>query len=46
MKTEPHAAPAGPVFQSAKEVEANLKTRMEKAVSDLQPVARKGKRIL
>jgi ribosome recycling factor len=36
MKTEPHAAPAGPAFQSAKEVEANLKTRMEKAVSDLQ----------
>jgi ribosome recycling factor len=36
MKTEPHTAPAGPVFQSAKEVEANLKQRMEKAVSDLQ----------
>jgi ribosome recycling factor len=36
MKTESHAAPDGPAFQSAKEVEANLKTRMEKAVSDLQ----------
>jgi ribosome recycling factor len=36
MKTESHAASDGPAFQSAKEVEANLKTRMEKAVSDLQ----------
>ena len=36
MKTEPHAAPAAGAFQSAKEVEANMKTRMEKAVSDLQ----------
>ncbi|MGO9261826.1 MAG: ribosome recycling factor [Bryobacteraceae bacterium] len=36
MKTEPHTAPAGLAFQSAKEVEANLKSRMEKAVSDLQ----------
>src|ERR1700761_7973550 len=36
MKTEPHAAPAGPALQSAKEVEANLKSRMEKAISDLQ----------
>jgi ribosome recycling factor len=36
MKTEPHTASNGPAFQSAKEVEANLKTRMEKAVSDLQ----------
>src|ERR1041384_45938 len=36
MKTE-HAAPAsGPVFNSVKEVEANVRTRMEKAVSDLQ----------
>ncbi len=36
MKTESNAAPEGPSFQSAKEVEANIKTRMEKAVSDLQ----------
>ncbi|MCU1232044.1 MAG: ribosome recycling factor [Candidatus Solibacter sp.] len=36
MKTEQPAAPSGPAFASVKEVEANLKTRMEKAVSDLQ----------
>jgi ribosome recycling factor len=37
MKTEQHAAaPSGPVFNSVKEVEANSKTRMEKALSDLQ----------
>jgi len=36
MKTEPQAAPSGPVFASVKEVDANLKTRMDKAVSDLQ----------
>src|SRR6266513_2441099 len=36
MKTEPHAAPSGPIFQSIKEVETNLKTRMEKAITDLQ----------
>ena len=36
MKTEQHAAPSGPVFNSVKEVEANMKTRMEKAISDLQ----------
>jgi ribosome recycling factor len=36
MKTEPHAAPSGSNFQSVKEVEANQKTRMEKALSDLQ----------
>ena len=36
MKTEQHAAPSGPVFTSVKEVEANIKTRMEKALSDLQ----------
>jgi len=36
MKTEPHVASAGPAFESAKEVDANMKTRMEKAVSDLQ----------
>jgi len=36
MKTEPHAAPSGPVFNSVKEVEANIKTRMEKSLSDMQ----------
>ena len=36
MKTERHAAPSGPVFTSVKEVEASIKTRMEKALSDLQ----------
>src|SRR6201998_4030038 len=36
MKTE-HAAPAsGPAFNSVKEVETNVKTRMDKALSDLQ----------
>src|SRR3974390_456794 len=33
MKTE---QPAAPAFNSVKEVEANLKTRMEKAITDLQ----------
>jgi len=36
MKTEQHVAPSGQTFNSIKEVEANLKTRMEKAISDLQ----------
>jgi ribosome recycling factor len=36
MKTEPHSAPSGHVFNSVKEIEANSKSRMEKAVSDLQ----------
>ncbi len=36
MKTEQHAAPSGPVFNSVKEIEASIKTRMEKALSDLQ----------
>ncbi|MCX6631029.1 MAG: ribosome recycling factor [Candidatus Solibacter sp.] len=36
MKTEQHTAPGGPVFNSVKEVEANLKTRMDKALMDLQ----------
>src|SRR5229473_257953 len=36
MKTEQHAAPSGPVFNSVKEVEASIKTRMDKALSDLQ----------
>ena len=36
MKTEQPAAPSGAAFNSVKEVEANLKTRMEKALTDLQ----------
>ena len=37
MKTEQHeAAPSGPVFNSVKEIEASIKTRMEKALADLQ----------
>jgi ribosome recycling factor len=36
MKTESHAAPSGTTFNSVKDVEANLKTKMEKAMSDLQ----------
>jgi len=36
MKTEQPAAPSGPAFQSTKEVDANLKSRMEKALGDLQ----------
>ena len=36
MKTEQHATPSGPVFNSVKEIEASIKTRMEKALSDLQ----------
>ena len=36
MKTEQPAATAGPAFNSVKDVEANLKTRMEKALTDLQ----------
>jgi ribosome recycling factor len=35
MKTEP-SAPSGHVFTSVKEIEASSKSRMEKAVSDLQ----------
>jgi ribosome recycling factor len=35
MKTEP-SAPAGHAFNSVKEIEASSKSRMEKAVSDLQ----------
>jgi ribosome recycling factor len=35
MKTE-QAAPSGSAFNSIKEVQASLKTRMEKALSDLQ----------
>src|SRR5579862_9497359 len=36
MKSEQPAAPAGPAFQSVKEVENNVKNRMEKALGDLQ----------
>jgi ribosome recycling factor len=36
MKTEPQAPPSGTSFQSVKDVEANLKSRMEKALTDLQ----------
>src|SRR5690242_10821478 len=36
MKTEQTAAPSGQTFASIKEVEASLKARMEKALSDLQ----------
>ena len=36
MKTEPQpAATSGPTFNSSKDVEAHLKTRMEKAIADL-----------
>jgi|SRR5579864_2191562 ribosome recycling factor len=36
MKTEPHSAASGHVFASVREIEASIKSRMEKAVSDLQ----------
>lgn len=36
MKTEQQAAPSGPTFNSVKDVEANIRTRMEKAIGDLQ----------
>src|ERR1700730_11904626 len=36
MKTEQQAAPTGQSFNSAKDVEANLRQRMEKALGDLQ----------
>ncbi len=36
MKTEHAATPGGNTFNSAREVEASLKARMEKALSDLQ----------
>src|SRR4051794_15763276 len=36
MKTEQPAAPSGQTFASVREVEASLKTRMEKALSDMQ----------
>jgi ribosome recycling factor len=36
MKTEQQAAPSGPSVNSIKDVEGNVRTRMEKAISDLQ----------
>jgi ribosome recycling factor len=36
MKTEAQPAAAAQTFNNAKEVEANMKTRMDKAVADLQ----------
>src|SRR6058998_3980625 len=36
MKPESHSAPAGHVFNSVREIEASVKVRMEKAVTDLQ----------
>ena len=36
MKTEPHSAASGHVFNSVREIEASVKGRMEKAVTDLQ----------
>ena len=36
MKTEQPAAPSGPSFETVKDVETSLRTRMEKAVTDLQ----------
>jgi ribosome recycling factor len=36
MKSEPNPAPSGQSFNSVKEIEASSKSRMEKAMSDLQ----------
>jgi ribosome recycling factor len=36
MKTEAHPPAAAQAFANAKEVEANMKTRMDKAITDLQ----------
>jgi ribosome recycling factor len=36
MKTESQTAPSGSTFASIKDLEAHLRTRMEKALSDLQ----------
>lgn len=36
MKPEHTSAPSGPVFQSVKEVETHIKSRMDKAMGDLQ----------
>src|SRR6266568_3400572 len=36
MKTDQPVAPSGPTFNTVKDVEANVKARMEKALTDLQ----------
>ncbi|MGA2589503.1 MAG: ribosome recycling factor [Bryobacteraceae bacterium] len=36
MNTEHHPTPAGPAFNTVKDVQNNIKSRMEKALSDLQ----------
>jgi len=36
MKNEPHATQTSAAFQSARDIEANAKARMEKVLSDLQ----------
>src|SRR5882762_6141453 len=36
MKTEPQSESGGHVFKTVREVESNVRSRMEKAVSDLQ----------
>src|SRR5437762_8985039 len=36
MKPESHSAASGHVFNSVREIEASIKSRMEKAISDLQ----------
>jgi ribosome recycling factor len=36
MKTEPHSDSSAHAFKTVKDVEANVRTRMEKAVNDLQ----------
>jgi ribosome recycling factor len=36
MKNEPQATPSAHVFQTVREIEANARNRMEKALSDLQ----------
>jgi ribosome recycling factor len=36
MKTDSHSDTGGHAFKTVKEIEANVKTRMEKAVNDLQ----------
>jgi len=36
MKTEAQPAPGGQTFNNSKEVEAHMKTRMDKAIADLQ----------
>jgi len=36
MKTESHSEPGAHAFKTVKEIEANVRTRMEKAIADLQ----------